>query len=78
MWRRPLNSAILATATHRKLKKVFDGTNTQVITQIINKCRIKMDQEELYNVRELPQRRHEKNSRKDTVALQSVMILNSN
>ena len=77
MWRRPLNSATLATATHRMLKKVSYGTSTQVITQMINKCRIKMVQEELYNVRDLPRRRERKNSRKDIVALQSVRILNS-
>ena len=77
MWRRPLNSAILATATHRKLKKVSDGTSTQVIAQMINKCRIKMVLEELYNVRDLPRRRERKNSRKGIVALQSIRILNS-
>ena len=54
MWRRPLNSVILATATHKKLKKLPDGTSTQVIAQMINKCRIKMVQEELYNMRDLP------------------------
>ena len=69
MWRRPLNSAILAIATHRKLKKISDGTSTQVIAQMINKYRIKMDQEELYNVKDPPRRGHEKNPRKDTVAL---------
>ena len=56
IWRRLLNSAVLAIATHRKLKKVSNETSTQVITQMINKCRIKMVQEELYNVRDLPQR----------------------
>ena len=30
IWRRPLNSAALATATHRKPKWVSDGTGTQV------------------------------------------------
>ena len=30
MWRRPLNSAVLAIATHRKLEGVSDGTDTQV------------------------------------------------
>ena len=30
MWRRRLNSATLATATHRKLGKVADETSTQV------------------------------------------------
>ena len=84
MWRRPLNSTVLATATYRKLKKVSDGTSTQVIAQMINKCKIKMInkckikmiQEELYNVKDLSRRGNEKNSRRDTVALQSVMILN--
>ena len=54
MWRRPLNSAALAITTHRKPKRVFDGTGTQVKVQMINKCRIKMVQKELYNVRDLP------------------------
>ena len=39
MWRRPLNSATFATTIHRKLKRVSDGTDTQVKSQIINKCR---------------------------------------
>ena len=30
MWRRPLNNAVLATTTHRKPKRVSDGTGTQV------------------------------------------------
>ena len=54
MWRRPLNSAALATTTHRRLKWVSDGTGTQVGTQMINKCRIKMIQKKLYNVRDPP------------------------
>ena len=29
-WRRPLNNAVIATTTHRKPKKVSDGTGTQV------------------------------------------------
>ena len=43
MWRRPLNSTALATTTHRKLKRVSDGTGTQVRAQMINKCKMKMD-----------------------------------
>ena len=54
MWRRPLNSAALVTTTHRKPKKVFDGTGTQVRAQMINKWMIKMVQKELYNVRDPP------------------------
>jgi len=54
MWRRSLNSAALAITTHRRLKGVSNGTGTQVGTQIINKCRIKMAQKMLYNVRDPP------------------------
>ena len=54
MLRRPLNSATLATTTHRKPERVSDGTSTQVRAQIINKCRIKIAQRELYNVRGPP------------------------
>ena len=42
MWRNPLNSAALATTTHRKPKRVFDRTLTQVRFQMTNKCRVKM------------------------------------
>ena len=42
MLRRPLNSAALATTTHRKSEMVFEGTGTQVRAQMINKCRIKV------------------------------------
>ena len=52
--RRPLNNAALAITTHRKPKRVFDGTDTQVRAQMINKNRIKMVQKELYDVRNLP------------------------
>ena len=50
MWRRPLNSATLATATHRELGKVADGTSTQIEVQIINKWRMKMTQKKIYKV----------------------------
>ena len=42
MWRRHLNSEALATTTHRKPREVTDGTGTQVISQMIDKCRVKM------------------------------------
>ena len=54
MLRRPLNSAALATTTHRKPERVFDGIDTQVRAQMINKCRIKMVRRELYSVRDPP------------------------
>ena len=37
MLRRLLNSVVLATTTHRKLKRMSDGTDTQVKAQMINK-----------------------------------------
>ena len=61
MWRRPLNSTALVITTHRKPKRVSDGTGTQIKAQMINKCRIKMVQRELYNVRDLPWGRERKN-----------------
>ena len=54
MWRRPLNNATLANTTHRKPKRVSNGTCTQVRAQMINKYRIKMAQRGLYNVRDPP------------------------
>ena len=42
MWRRPLNSAALATPTHRGPKRISDGTSTQVVTWAINKWRGKI------------------------------------
>ena len=37
-----------------KLKRVSDETGTQVGAQKMNKCRVKMIQRELYNVRNPP------------------------
>ena len=52
MWRRLLNSAALTTTTHRRPERVSDGTGTQVVAQMTNKCRIKIVQKGLYNVRD--------------------------
>ena len=52
--RRPLNSAVLTTTTYRKPERVSNKTDNQVRAQMINKCRVKMVQKELYNVRDLP------------------------
>ena len=51
MWRRYLNSETLVITTHRELEEVSDGTDTQVKSQMNNKCRVKMIQKELYNVK---------------------------
>ena len=54
MWRRPLNNAASATTNHKKPENVSDGASTQVRAEMINKCRMKMIQRELYNVRDPP------------------------
>ena len=54
MWRRPLNSAVLATITHRRLEGVTNGTSTQIAAQIIDKCKMKRVQEGLYNRKDPP------------------------
>ena len=51
MCRRYLNSEILVITTHREPEEVSDGTNTQVKSQMNNKCRVKIIQRELYNVK---------------------------
>ena len=54
MWRRPLNSAAFAAATHKGLKGVSDGMSAQVGVQVINKCKAQMIRDSLYNVEKLP------------------------
>ena len=54
IWRRPLNNAALATSTHIRPEGVSNRTSTQVVAQMINKCRAKIIQRELYNVRDPP------------------------
>ena len=43
-----MNSATLATTTHRKMEGVSDGISTQVRVQIINKCKVMMASRRLY------------------------------
>ena len=42
MWRKHLNSDTLVTITHKEPEKVADGTDTQVKSQMNDKCRVKM------------------------------------
>ena len=49
-----MNSITLVTATHSKLKKAADGTSTQVATCMINKWMIKINGNEVYNIRGPP------------------------
>ena len=75
MLRRPLNSAVLDTTTHRKLERVSDKTSTQVRTQMINKCWIKIFQRELYNVRDPPWERDRKKRENNIVVIKIVLVL---
>ena len=70
MWRRPLNNAALVITTHRKPKRVSNGTGTQIKAQMTNKCRIKIVQRELYNVRDPPWGRDRKKKR-NTIAIRN-------
>ena len=54
MWRRPLNSATLATATHKELREVSDGISAQVRVEMIDKCKAQMTRKGLYNVHKSP------------------------
>ena len=69
MWRRHLNSVVLAITTHKKSGEVSDGTGTQVISQTIDKCRVKMIQRKLYNGRNPLWDGDQRNSRGGTVAI---------
>ena len=49
MWRRHLNSETLVTTTHKEPEDMSDGTNTQVKSQMNDKCRVKIIKKEIYN-----------------------------
>ena len=53
----PLNSAMLSTATHSKLREALDGTDTQVVTCAIDKWTAKMKRTEGYITREISRMR---------------------
>ena len=54
MWRGLVNNVALATTTHRKMGKMFDGMDTQVKDQMINKCKALMTSRGLYKRGESP------------------------
>ena len=76
MWRRRLNNATLANATHRELGKVVDGTSTQVRVQMINRWRVKKIKKGLYKVGDSPQNGDwKKREKKSNRAIRTVLIL---
>ena len=48
IWRRRANSVTLASATHKKIRKMSNGTGTQVKVQMVNKCRVLINLRRLY------------------------------
>ena len=46
-----MNSKTLVTTTHKELEDVADWINTQVKSQMNDKCRVKMIKKEIYNVK---------------------------
>ena len=61
IWRRHLNSETMVTTTHKEPENVADRTDTQVRSQMNDKCRVKMTIKELYNVKNPLCRDGEKN-----------------
>ena len=51
-----MNSAVLVVATHRRLGGASNGTNTQVMAYIIKKWKAMINEKQLYNVRDPPER----------------------
>ena len=56
MWRRQANSVTLASATHRRIREMPDGTGTQVKVQMANKCKVLINSRRLYKRRKSPRR----------------------
>ena len=54
MWRRQANSATLASATHRRIREMSDGTDTQVKVQMAYKCKVLINLRRLYKRRRFP------------------------
>ena len=74
MWSRPLNSVSYEIITHKKLKKKFNGTNTQVVAQMVNKCRGRMVQED-YIMGNIFHKKERKRKRRRTVAITITLVL---
>ena len=57
MGKRPLNSVASVTATNRKWGKAADGTSILVVTCLINRWKIRINWEGLYNIRIHPRQK---------------------
>ena len=50
MWRKYLNNETPVIRTHKESEEVSDRTDTQVNSQMNDKCKVKMIQREIYNI----------------------------
>ena len=73
-WSRPLNNVSWEIITQKKLKKKFDGTNTQVVAQMVNKCRERMIQGD-YIMGNIFHKKWIRKQRKMTVAITITLVL---
>ena len=53
IWKGPQNNVTLAITTYRKPQEMSNGTGTHVEAWMINKCKISMVQQGIYNVEDL-------------------------
>ena len=74
MWRRPLNSIVLATPTHRGPLRVSDGTITQVRVQMIDKCKVTMASRKLYKKGSPHEERRIEKSKENRGTVQTTVI----
>ena len=72
MRKRPLNSATLATATHKEMIRVSDRTSVQIEVWMISKCKVQMIGEGLC-IEESPKRRGRK-KRKEGIQEQNPAV----
>ena len=68
-----MNSAALVAVTHKGFGKVADGTNTRVMTCMINRWRVKIDWKEVYNVRD-PSRMGDREKKRGREKKEEIVI----
>ena len=67
-----MNSAALATTTHRKMEGMSDGISTQVGVRIINKCKATMASRRLYKKGSPHEEGHTKKRRRTEKELEKL------
>ena len=74
MWRRYLNSKTLVITTYRGSEEVSDRIDTQVESQMNDKCRVKMIQRELYSRRNPSWKGDPEIKRENTVTIWTILV----